>query len=68
MTPNMLNTYVADDTAEKFLDYAEVTAEIQVSGRMDDYIYSAVNLAEETGITVCDCYSEWKKLSRQRNA
>ncbi len=63
MTPNMLNTYVADDTAEKFLNYAKVTAEIQTSGRMDDYIYSAIDLANEIGITVCDCYSEWKNLS-----
>ena len=30
---------------------------------MDDYIFSAVRLAEEMGIQVCDCYSEWKKLS-----
>ncbi len=62
MTPNMLNTYVADDTMENFREYAKITAEYQNSGRMDDYIYSAVKLAEEMGITVCDCYSEWKKL------
>lgn len=67
MTPNMLNTYVADDTAEKFLEYAKVTADYQNSGRMDDYIYSAVNLAKEIGATVCDCYSEWKKLSETEN-
>lgn len=63
MTPNMLNTYVADDTQEDLKGYAEITAEYQNSGRMDDYIYSAVKLAEEMGVTVCDCYSEWKKIS-----
>lgn len=63
MTPNMLNTYVADDTQEDLKGYAEVTAEYQNSGRMDDYIYSAIRLAEEIGVTVCDCYSEWKNIS-----
>lgn len=64
MTPNMLNTYVADDTPEKYREYAFVTAEYQNSGRMDDYIYSAKKLAEDMNITVCDCYSKWKELSK----
>lgn len=63
LTPNMLNTYVAEDTAKKYYDYAGVTAEYQNSGRMDLYMGSAVKLAEEMGVTVCDCYSKWKKLS-----
>lgn len=67
MTPNMLNTYVADDTMENFREYAKATAEYQNSGRMDDYIYSAVKLAEEMEVTVCDCYSQWKKLSESED-
>ena len=63
MTPNMLNTYVADDTLPELADYAKVTAQMQNSGRMDKYIYEAVKLAKKMDITVCDCYSEWKKLS-----
>lgn len=63
MTPNMLNTYVAEDAPEQHRDYAAVTAEYQNNGRMDKYIYSAVSLAKEMGVSVCDCYSEWKKLS-----
>jgi len=63
MTPNMLNTYVADDTPEQYREYAAVTAEMQNSGRMDTYIYSAIALAESMDIPVCDCYSKWKKLS-----
>jgi len=63
MTPNMLNTYVSEDTEQRYMKYAAVTADFQNSGRMDLYISSAVNLALEMGITVCDCYSEWKKLS-----
>ena len=63
MTPNMLNTYVADDAPERYRDYAGVTAEYQNSGRMDNYMESAVNLANEMGVKVCDCYKKWKKLS-----
>lgn len=67
MTPNMLNTYVAEDTLDELKGYAEITAKHQISGRMDDYIYSAVNLAEEMNITVCDCYSEWKLISESED-
>lgn len=63
LTPNMLNTYVAEDTLEELKEYAAITAEMQNSGRMDNYIASAVRLAEGMNIRVCDCYSEWKKLS-----
>lgn len=63
MTPNMLNTYVAEDTIENLKDYAAKTAEMQNEGRMDKFIYSAIKLAESMNITVCDCYSKWKKLS-----
>lgn len=63
MTPNMLNTYVAEDTPPQYFEYAHKTAEMQNSGKMDDYIYSAVALAEDMGVTVCDCYSEWKRLA-----
>ena len=63
MTPNMLNTYVSDTVHDIHKEYAAKTAEMQNSGRMDLYMSSAVKLAVEKGITVCDCYSEWKRLS-----
>ena len=63
MTPNMLNTYVADDTAACHLDYAAITADMQNSGRMDRYMEAACALAREMGVTVCDCYAQWKALS-----
>lgn len=63
LTPNMLNTYVADDTLEELKGYAEITAKMQNEGRMDKYIDSAVKLAISLDIKVCDCYKEWKKLS-----
>lgn len=67
MTPNMLNTYVSDDTDEPLKNYATVTAEMQNSGKMDKYIGEAVKVAEKCGIKVCDCYSEWKKLSKTQD-
>lgn len=67
LTPNMLNTYVADDTLEELKGYAAKTAEMQTGGRMDKYIYAAIELANEKGIPVCDCYSEWKKLSETQD-
>ncbi len=67
MTPNMLNTYVAEETAPEHLEYAAVTAEFQNSGKMDLFMESGIKLAEEMGITVCDCYSEWKKLSKTQD-
>ncbi|MBO5395895.1 MAG: GDSL family lipase [Clostridia bacterium] len=63
LTPNMLNTYIADDTLEELKEYAEITAEMQNSGRMDSYMKAAVALAESMNIKVCDCYSKWKKMS-----
>ena len=63
MTPNMLNTYVAEGTAEVHLQYAAKTAEMQNGGRMDHYMAEAIKLARSMGVTVCDCYAKWRKLS-----
>ena len=64
MTPNMLNTYLAEGTPPQYLEYAKKTAKMQAEGRMDEFIYSAVDLASSKGVTVCDCYSEWKELAK----
>lgn len=64
MTPNMLNTYVADDVLEKDKDYAHITAEYQNNGRMDEYMKSVCEAAENVNIKVCDCYSEWKRMAK----
>lgn len=63
MTPNMLNTYVADDTAESLRNYAAITAEVQNSGKMDEYMTEVCDLARKMSVEVCDCYGKWKKLS-----
>ena len=31
--------------------------------KIDGFIKSAVRLARDMGVDVCDCYSEWKKLA-----
>lgn len=67
MTPNMLNTYVAEETPSDYVAYAEKTAEMQNNGRMDKYMSAACELAKDMGITVCDCYSKWKTLSETQD-
>ena len=64
LSPNMLNTYVAEDTEKRWWDYAHKTADMQNSGKMDLFIGKACDLAREMGVTVCDCYSVWKKKSK----
>ena len=36
---------------------------MQNEGKMDTFMQSAVALAAEMGVTICDCYAEWKRLS-----
>ena len=67
MTPNMLNTYVAEDTHPDIKAGAAVTADMQNSGKMDRYIYAAIDLAKSMGVPVCDCYSQWKELSKTQD-
>ena len=67
MTPNMLNTHVVEGTEERFASYAVKTAEMQNSGKMDLYMNSAVTLAREMEIPVCDCYAKWKELSKTQD-
>lgn len=67
MTPNMLNTYVAEDTPIMHKEYAIKTAEMQNTGRMDLFIDSAIALAKELNVAVCDCYQQWKELSKTQD-
>lgn len=67
LTPNMMCTYVADDTALFLREVAASCAEAQNSGRMDRYIDAARTMAEEMGVPVCDCYAKWKKLNETQD-
>ncbi|MBP3377575.1 MAG: SGNH/GDSL hydrolase family protein [Clostridia bacterium] len=65
MTPNMMNTHLVDDDLYPHAgerQYARITMEYQLGGRMDEYIGAAKELAESKGITVCDCYAKWKAM------
>ncbi|MBQ2757593.1 MAG: SGNH/GDSL hydrolase family protein [Clostridia bacterium] len=64
LTPNMLNTYVAEDTPKQWWDYAHKTAEMQNGGKMDAFMDAARALATELGVPVCDCYAAWKELAK----
>ena len=67
MTPNMLNTAVAEDAPEQFREYAAKTAEMQNGGRMDQYMNAAAEQARSMSVPVCDCYGKWKELSQTRD-
>ena len=67
MTPNMLNTRVADDAPKEYYNYAIKTADMQNNGKMDQFMTEAVALAKSMNITVCDCYSKWKELSKTQD-
>lgn len=63
LTPNMLNTYVHPGTIPMYRDYAAVTAEYQISGRMDTYVDAARELAAGRGIPVADAYAAWGEMA-----
>lgn len=67
MTPNMLNTYVTENMAPERMKYAAITAEYQNNGKMDLFMDSAIKLANEMQIQVCDCYHKWKELSKTQD-
>ena len=64
LTPNMLCTYVAPEPSGRYRTYAGKCADMQNSGRMDQYIQAAVSLAQQMEVAVCDCYSKWKELAK----
>lgn len=61
LSPNMLNTYRAPQTEKQYFDYAQKTADMQNSGRMDRYIALACTMARERGIPVADAYAVWRR-------
>lgn len=67
MTPNMLNTSVAEDAPAQYFEYAKKTAEMQNGGRMDRFMFAAIQTAKDCDVSVCDCYSQWKKMSMNQD-
>lgn len=65
MTPNMLNTYRSPDAPERFFEYAQKTADIQTSGKMDAYMQAARDTATAHGVPVCDGYALWRRMEEE---
>jgi hypothetical protein len=65
MTPNMLNTYRSPDAPERFFEYAQKTADIQTSGKMDAYMQAARDTAAAHGVPVCDGYALWRRMEEE---
>lgn len=64
MTPNTMNYNVSPKLkVEAFKGFAEDFASRMKSGLLDKYIEAGISAAKENKVTVCDCYSLWKKLS-----
>ncbi len=65
LTPNMLCSRVADDIPnENDRPYAGVCTGFQNSGRTDEFMDAARQVAKEHGVAVADCYAKWKELEK----
>ncbi|MBQ7599364.1 MAG: hypothetical protein IJU57_01680 [Clostridia bacterium] len=65
LTPNMLCTREAEIIPnENDRPYAGVCAGFQNSGRMDEFMDAARQVAKEHGVAVADCYAKWKELEK----
>ncbi len=63
LTPNMMCTELSCHIKdEKILNIAKSISEVQNNGTLEKFLNEAKALAESMGISVCDCYSKWKKL------
>ena len=65
LTPNMLNTYVHPETAERYRAFAAMTAQAQTEGRMTKRVNAARALANEMQVVVADAYAVWEEMQRQ---
>ncbi len=65
MTPNMMNTYVHDETLDSAKEAAKTTAAMQNDGTFDLYIESAKALCQRMNVTVVDAYSKWRKMHEE---
>lgn len=63
LTPNMMNTYVAEGTLPVLYKTAEDCAACQNEGVMDKLVCVGKTCAKENGVYIADAYAEWKKLA-----
>ncbi len=65
LTPNLINSYVHEDTVSVFKEFAATTAAWYAEGRMDAYVDAARALARERSIPVADAYARWKEMAAE---
>ncbi len=65
MTPSMMCTKVSPHLKEEVLrEAAQGVSRRQNAGELEYYIDHAKALCEKYGVTVCDCYADWKRLEQ----
>ncbi|MHB1154793.1 MAG: GDSL-type esterase/lipase family protein [Eubacteriales bacterium] len=64
LTPNMLATYIHEDTKDDYVNYAMASGNVYIteSGMLDDYMDAARQVCANYNIPVCDAYARWKKI------
>ncbi len=64
MTPNMMDTRIVYGLYTGSLDaIAKQAKMIEENGILESMLNDAKELAVSMGVTVCDCYSKWRKLN-----
>lgn len=65
VTPNMLNTYIHEETLPSALKVARIAMAAQTDGTLDQIYLQSLSAAERFGAEVCDVYLFWKNLYSQ---
>lgn len=64
LTPNMLATYIHEDTKDDYVNYAMASGNVYIteSGMLDEYMEAARQVCANYDIPLCDAYTYWKKI------
>lgn len=64
LTPNMLATYIHEDTKDDYVNYAMASGNVYIteSGMLDGYMEAARQVCAKYDIPVCDAYARWKQI------
>lgn len=64
LTPNMLATYIHEDTKDDYVNYAMASGNVYISesGMLDEYMEAARQVCAKYDIPLCDAYAHWKKI------
>lgn len=65
VTPNMLNTYIHEETLPSALKVARTAMAAQTDGTLEQIYLQSLSAAKRFGTEVCDVYLFWKNLYSQ---